>query len=215
MGSLLMNIINNLEIVKDNLVSLKSKAKIIVVCKNQQFSKIQNLLDFGHLDFGENKIQEAHEKWNDFLKNNNNINLHFIGSLQSNKAKQAFQIFNYVHSLDSEKLAKIFHELEVINRRQIKYFVQVNIGSEPQKNGIDISVVNDFVNYCKHKLNLNIIGLMAIPPKDQNPELFFKQLYELNLANNLEELSMGMSDDYKIAAKYNATYVRIGSAIFS
>ena len=210
-----MNIINNLEIVKDNLVSLKSKAKIIVVCKNQQFSKIQNLLDFGHLDFGENKIQEAHEKWNDFLKNNNNINLHFIGSLQSNKAKQAFQIFNYVHSLDSEKLAKIFHELEVINRRQIKYFVQVNIGSEPQKNGIDISVVNDFVNYCKHKLNLNIIGLMAIPPKDQNPELFFKQLYELNLANNLEELSMGMSDDYKIAAKYNATYVRIGSAIFS
>jgi pyridoxal phosphate enzyme (YggS family) len=215
MGSLLMNIINNLEIVKDNLVSLKSKAKIIVVCKNQQFSKIQNLLDFGHLDFGENKIQEAHEKWNDFLKNNNNINLHFIGSLQSNKAKQAFQIFNYVHSLDSEKLAKIFHELEVINRRQIKYFVQVNIGSEPQKNGIDISVVNDFVNYCKHKLNLNIIGLMAIPPKDQNPELFFKQLYELNLANNLEELSMGMSDDYKIASKYNATYVRIGSAIFS
>jgi pyridoxal phosphate enzyme (YggS family) len=215
MGSLLMNIINNLEIVKDNLVSLKSKAKIIVVCKNQQFSKIQNLLDFGHLDFGENKIQEAHEKWNDLLKNNNNINLHFIGSLQSNKAKQAFQIFNYVHSLDSEKLAKIFHELEVINRRQIKYFVQVNIGSEPQKNGIDISVVNDFVNYCKHKLNLNIIGLMAIPPKDQNPELFFKQLYELNLANNLEELSMGMSDDYKIAAKYNATYVRIGSAIFS
>ena len=210
-----MNIINNLEIVKDNLVSLKSKAKIIVVCKNQQFSKIQNLLDFGHLDFGENKIQEAHEKWNDLLKNNNNINLHFIGSLQSNKAKQAFQIFNYVHSLDSEKLAKIFHELEVINRRQIKYFVQVNIGSEPQKNGIDISVVNDFVNYCKHKLNLNIIGLMAIPPKDQNPELFFKQLYELNLANNLEELSMGMSDDYKIAAKYNATYVRIGSAIFS
>jgi pyridoxal phosphate enzyme (YggS family) len=214
MGSLLMNIINNLEIVKDNLVSLKSKAKIIVVCKNQQFSKIQNLLDFGHLDFGENKIQEAHEKWNDILKNNN-INLHFIGRLQSNKAKQAFQIFNYVHSLDSEKLAKIFHELEVINRRQIKYFVQVNIGREPQKNGIDISVVNDFVNYCKHKLNLNVIGLMAIPPKDQNPESFFKQLYELNLANNLEELSMGMSDDYKIAAKYNATYVRIGSAIFS
>lgn len=209
-----MNIINNLEIVKDNLVSLKSKAKIIVVCKNQQFSKIQNLLDFGHLDFGENKIQEAHEKWNDILKNNN-INLHFIGRLQSNKAKQAFQIFNYVHSLDSEKLAKIFHELEVINRRQIKYFVQVNIGREPQKNGIDISVVNDFVNYCKHKLNLNVIGLMAIPPKDQNPESFFKQLYELNLANNLEELSMGMSDDYKIAAKYNATYVRIGSAIFS
>jgi len=210
-----MGIINNLEIVKDNLVSLKSKAKIIVVCKNQQFSSIQNLLDFGHLEFGENKIQEAHEKWNNILKNNNNINLHFIGKLQSNKAKQAFQIFNYVHSLDSEKLAKIFHELEVINRRQIKYFVQVNIGSEPQKNGIDISVVNDFVNYCKHKLNLNIIGLMAIPPKDQNPELFFKQLYELNLANNLEELSMGMSDDYKIAAKYNATYVRIGSAIFS
>ena len=210
-----MNIINNLKIVKDNLVSLKSKAKIIVVCKNQQFSRIQNLLDFGHLDFGENKIQEAYEKWNDISKKFNNINLHFIGKLQSNKAKQAFQIFNYVHSLDSEKLAKIFHELEVINGRQIKYFVQVNIGREPQKNGIDISAVNDFVNYCKNKLNLNVRGLMAIPPKDQNPELFFKQLYELNLANNLEELSMGMSDDYKIAAKYNTTYVRIGSAIFS
>jgi len=210
-----MDIINNLEIVKDNLVSLKSKAKIIVVCKNQQLSSIQNLLDFGHLDFGENKIQEAHEKWNNILKNNNNINLHFIGKLQSNKAKQAFQIFNYIHSLDNEKLAKIFHELEVINKRQVKYFVQVNIGSEPQKNGIDISTVNDFVNYCKNKLNLNIRGLMAIPPKDQNPELFFKQLYELNLANNLEELSMGMSDDYKIATKYNTTYVRIGSAIFS
>jgi hypothetical protein len=210
-----MNIINNLEIVKDNLVSLKSKAKIIAVCKNQQFSRIKNLLDFGHLDFGENKIQEAYEKWNDILKKNNNINLHFIGNLQSNKAKQAFQIFNYVHSLDSEKLAKIFHELEVINGRQIKYFVQVNIGREPQKNGIDISAVNDFVNYCKNKLNLNVRGLMAIPPKDQNPESFFKQLYELNLANNLEELSMGMSDDYKIATKYNTTYVRIGSAIFS
>jgi hypothetical protein len=210
-----MNIINNLEIVKDNLVSLKSKAKIIVVCKNQQFLRIQNLLDFGHLDFGENKIQEAYEKWNDILKKHNNINLHFIGKLQSNKAKQAFQIFNYVHSLDNEKLAKIFNELEVINKRKIKYFVQVNIGSEPQKNGIAISAVNDFVNYCKNKLNLNVRGLMAIPPKDQNPELFFKQLYELNLANNLEELSMGMSDDYKIAAKYNTTYVRIGSAIFS
>ena len=210
-----MNIINNLEIVKDNLVSLKSKAKIIVVCKNQQFSKIQNLLDFGHLDFGENKIQEAYEKWNNIIKKFNNINLHFIGKLQSNKAKQAFEIFNYVHSLDNEKLAKIFHELEVINKRQIKYFVQVNIGGEPQKNGIDISTVNDFVNYCKNKLNLNVRGLMALPPKDQNPELFFKKLYELNLANNLEELSMCMSNDYKIAAKYNTTYVRIGSAIFS
>ena len=210
-----MNIINNLEIVKDNLVSLKSKAKIIVVCKNQQFSKIQNLLDIGHLDFGENKIQEAYEKWNDALKKFKNVNLHFIGKLQSNKAKQAFQIFNYVHSLDNEKLAKIFHELELINKRHIKYFVQVNIGSEPQKNGIDISVVKDFVYYCKNKLNLDIRGLMAIPPKDKSPDLFFKQLYELNLANNLKELSMGMSDDYKIAAKYNATYVRIGSAIFS
>jgi pyridoxal phosphate enzyme (YggS family) len=210
-----MNIINNFDIINNNLILLKSKAKIIVVCKNQQLSRIQTLLDFGHLDFGENKIQEAHEKWNDILKNNKNLNLHFIGKLQSNKAKQAFEIFNYVHSLDNEKLAKIFHELEVINKRKIKYFVQVNIGSEPQKNGIDISAVNDFVNYCKNKLNLNVRGLMAIPPKDQNPELFFKQLYELNLANNLEELSMGMSDDYKIAAKYHTTYVRIGSAIFS
>jgi PLP dependent protein len=186
-----MNIINNFDIINNNLIFLKSKAKIIVVCKNQQLPRIQTLLDFGHLDFGENKIQEAHGKWNDILKNNKNINLHFIGKLQSNKAKQAFQIFNYVHSLDNEKLAKIFHELEVINRRQIKYFVQVNIGSELQKNGIDISAVNDFVNYCKNKLNLNVIGLMAIPPKDQNPELFFKKLYELNSANNLARIKHG------------------------
>jgi uncharacterized pyridoxal phosphate-containing UPF0001 family protein len=122
-----MDIINKLGIVKDNLVSLKSKAKIIVVCKNQQFSRIQNLFHFGHLDFGENKIQEAYEKWNDILKKINNINLHFIGKLQSNKAKQAFQIFNYVHSFDNEKLAKIFSEFVIINKKKIKYFVQVNI----------------------------------------------------------------------------------------
>jgi len=210
-----MNVINNLKTIKDNLVSLKSKAKIIVVCKNQQLSKIQNLLNFGHSDFGENKIQEAQEKWNDIIKKFNNLNLHFIGKLQSNKAKQAFQIFNYIHSLDNEKLAKIFNELEVINKRKIKYFVQVNIGNEPQKNGIEISAVHGFINYCKNQLNLNVRGLMAIPPKGQDPDFFFKKLYELNLANNLEELSMGMSEDYKIAAKYNTTYVRIGSAIFN
>ena len=210
-----MNVVNNLKVIKDNLLSLKSKAKIIVVCKNQQFSKIQNLLNYGHLDYGENKVQEAYDKWNDILHKFKNINLHFIGKLQSNKAKQAFQIFNYVHSLDNEKLAKIFSELEIINNKKIKYFVQVNIGNEPQKNGIEISSVNNFVNYCKNSLNLNIRGLMAIPPKDQNPDLFFKKLHELNFANNLEELSMGMSDDYKVATKYNTTYVRIGSAIFS
>ena len=210
-----MNIINNFDIINNNLILLKSKAKIIVVCKNQQLSRIQNLLDFGHLDFGENKIQEAHEKWNDILKNNNNINLHFIGKLQSNKAKQAFQIFNYVHSLDNEKLAKIFERLENNSSKKIKYFVQVNIANESQKNGISPDQANQFIKYCINDLKLNIIGLMCIPPVESNPNQYFKNLAELARANNLSELSMGMSNDYEIAIKNGATFVRVGSKIFS
>jgi pyridoxal phosphate enzyme (YggS family) len=210
-----MNIINNLTIIKDNLKNLGSKAKIIVVCKNQEFSKIQQIVDLGHLDFGENKVQEAYTKWPNILNVHKNINFHFVGKLQSNKAKQAFEIFNYIHSLDNKKIAKIFNELEIINKRKIKYFIQVNVGNEIQKNGVPISEVSDFVNYCKNDLDLNIVGLMAIPPNNQDSDLFFKKMLELNIANNLTELSMGMSNDYKIAIKYKSTFIRIGSAIFN
>jgi pyridoxal phosphate enzyme (YggS family) len=137
-----------------------------------------------------------------------------IGRLQSNKAKQAFQIFNYIHSLDSEKLAKTFSSLESVNQKKIKYFIQVNIGSEPQKNGLNISQVPNFVNYCVNDLKLNILGLMCIPPVSQNPESYFLKLKQLNISNKLKELSMGMSNDFETAIKCGSTFVRVGSSIF-
>jgi uncharacterized pyridoxal phosphate-containing UPF0001 family protein len=137
-----------------------------------------------------------------------------IGGLQSNKAKQAFKIFHYIHSLDSEKLAKTFSSLEAINQKKIKYFIQVNIGDEPQKNGISIFHVSNFVNYCVNDLKLNILGLMCIPPASSNPEPYFLKLKELNYDNKLKELSMGMSDDFETALKYGSTFVRVGSSIF-
>jgi pyridoxal phosphate enzyme (YggS family) len=176
--------------------------------------KIKFLIDSGHLDFGENKVQEALLKWTDTLNNNKNINLHLIGGLQSNKAKDAFKIFNYIHSLDSEKLARIFSDLEKKELKKIKYFIQVNIGDEPQKNGIKLSLVSDFVRYCLKDLNLNILGLMCIPPVNVSPESFFKKLKKLNEDSSLRDLSMGMSDDFAIAIKLGSTHVRVGTSIF-
>jgi pyridoxal phosphate enzyme (YggS family) len=176
--------------------------------------KIKFLIDSGHLDFGENKVQEALLKWTDTLNNNKNINLHLIGGLQSNKAKDAFKIFNYIHSLDSEKLARIFFDLEKKELKKIKYFIQVNIGDEPQKNGIKLSLVSDFVRYCLKDLNLNILGLMCIPPVNVSPESFFKKLKKLNEDSSLKDLSMGMSDDFAIAIKLGSTHVRVGTSIF-
>jgi pyridoxal phosphate enzyme (YggS family) len=166
------------------------------------------------LDFGENKVQEALLKWTDTLNNNKNINLHLIGSLQSNKAKDAFKIFNYIHSLDSEKLARIFSELEKKELKKIKYFIQVNVGDEPQKNGINLSLVSDFVRYCLKDLNLNILGLMCIPPVNVAPDSYFKKLKKLNEDSNLKDLSMGMSEDFDIAIKLGSTHVRVGTSIF-
>ena len=143
-----------------------------------------------------------------------NINLHLIGGLQSNKAKDAFRIFNYIHSLDSEKLAKIFFDLEKKFSKKINYFIQVNIGNENQKYGINVSLVFDFVRYCQKDLNLNILGLMCIPPVNESPELHFLKLKKLNEDNHLKELSMGMSDDFEIAIKLGSTHVRVGTAIF-
>jgi len=210
-----MNIINNLKSIKDNLISLKSSTTIIVVCKNQEIVKIKDLVNYGHLDFGENKVQEGEKKWQEILNLHKNINLHFIGKLQSNKAKQAFQLFNYIHSLDSEKLAKCFSHLEISYKKNIKYFIQVNIGDEEQKNGISVEKLKQFIKFCVHHLKLNVIGLMCIPPAKGDPSVYFKRLAELAKENNLNELSMGMSNDYESAINNGATFIRIGSKIFS
>ena len=207
-----MNVLENYQKIINNIRSISSNANLVVVCKNQTIDRIRILLDHGHVHFAENRVQEAEAKWSNTT--NKNIQLHLIGALQSNKAKQAFQIFNYIHSLDSEKLAKTFYSLESVNQKKIKYFIQVNIGSEPQKNGEDISQVPNFVNYCVNDLKLNILGLMCIPPLSQNPESHFLKLKELNTSNKLKELSMGMSNDFETAIKCGSTFVRVGSSIF-
>jgi len=207
-----MNVLENYQKINNNIRSISSKVNLVVVCKNQTIDRIKILLDHGHLHFAENRVQEAEMKWSNL--NVKNIQLHLIGGLQSNKAKQAFQIFNYIHSLDSEKLAKTFSSLEAANQKRIKYFIQVNIGDERQKKGINISQVSNFVNYCVNDLKLNILGLMCIPPVLLNPEPYFLKLKELNINNKLKDLSMGMSNDFEAAIKCGSTFVRVGSAIF-
>ena len=208
-----MSVLENYQKIINNIRSISSKVNLVVVCKNQSMDRIKILLDQGHLHFAENRVQEAEMKWSGL--NLKNIQLHLIGGLQSNKAKQAFKIFNYIHSLDSEKLAKTFSSLEATNHKKIKYFVQVNIGDELQKKGINISQVSDFVNYCVNDLKLNILGLMCIPPVSQNPESYFLKLKQLNISNKLKELSMGMSNDFETAIKCGSTFVRVGSSIFN
>jgi pyridoxal phosphate enzyme (YggS family) len=209
-----MEVIQNFLKIKNQISILNSKTKLIAVSKGQDVDKIKLLINSGHLDFGENKVQEALFKWTDIINNNKNINLHLIGGLQSNKAKDAFRIFNYIHSLDSEKLARIFSDLEKNDKKKIKYFIQVNIGNENQKNGINASLVFDFVKYCKEDLKLNILGLMCIPPVNVSPEAYFLKLKKLNDDSYLKDLSMGMSDDFDVAIKLGSTFVRVGTAIF-
>jgi pyridoxal phosphate enzyme (YggS family) len=209
-----MNCLDNFKALKKEIFNLDPVSNIIVVTKNRTFDAILPIIKSGHLHFGENKVQEAKEKWSAFLVNNSNIQLHLIGKLQSNKAKDAFVLFDFIHTLDNEKLAKKFSDLEFNSKRKIKYFVQINIGDEIQKNGINQSSVREFVNFCKSDLKLNIIGLMCIPPMNLDPRSFFEQMQKIKIANNLSELSMGMSSDYKEALHYGSTYLRIGSAIF-
>ena len=175
--------------------------------------KISPLIDYGHIDYGENKIQEAIDKWTDIRSKNSNIKLHMIGKLQTNKVKFAVKLFDYIHSVDSEKLAKkIADEQNKINKK-IKVFIQVNIGNEEQKSGINKTKVNDLVLYCK-KINLDVVGLMCLPPIDNNSSIYFNEMKLLNKTIGLQELSMGMSSDYIEATKNSATYLRIGSSIF-
>ena len=209
-----MTVVKNYNYILDSLKLYPRKIDLIVVTKSQPLNKINLLLKENHLHFGENRVQEATLKWKDLIINYPQLKLHLIGKLQSNKAHEAFEIFHYIHSLDNEKLANILSKLESNSLKKIKYFIQVNIANESQKNGIAIDKVNQFVKYCINDLNLNIIGLMCIPPAEGDPTQFFKNLAEFAKINNLSELSMGMSNDYECAIKNGATFIRIGSKIF-
>jgi pyridoxal phosphate enzyme (YggS family) len=209
-----MNCLDNYKAIKEKVDKLKGKPNLLVVTKNRSFETILPIIKSGHLHFGENKVQETKEKWTPFLSNYKDIKLHLIGRLQSNKVKDAFLLFDFIHTLDSEKLAKKFSELELNSDKKIKYFIQINIGNEIQKNGIDQSIAKEFINFCINDLKLNIIGLMCIPPNNLDPHSFFEKMQQLKSDNNLNELSMGMSSDYKVAADFGSTYLRIGSAIF-
>jgi pyridoxal phosphate enzyme (YggS family) len=209
-----MNVVKNYNYILDSLKLYPRKIDLIVVTKSQQLNKINLLLKENHLHFGENRVQEATLKWKDLIINYPQLKLHLIGKLQSNKAQEAFEIFHYIHSLDNEKLANILSKLERNSLKKIKYFIQVNIANESQKNGISIDKVNQFVKYCIKELNLNVIGLMCIPPVEVDATQYFINLAELAKINNLSELSMGMSNDYECAIKNGATFIRIGSKIF-
>ena len=209
--------INNLITIEDQIKSRFediSKSKIIAVSKTFPIKEIEPLINHGHVHFGENKVQEALDKWTDIKANFKNLKLHMIGKLQSNKVKFAIPLFDYIHSLDNLKLAeKISNEQEKKNKK-IKIFIQVNIGNEQQKNGIDINDLGNFYDECTKNMNLDIVGLMCLPPQFDKPQKYFKKMIDLKNELNLKELSMGMSNDYLEAAKSSSTFLRIGSKIF-
>ena len=210
------NTIKNLVYIED---LIKSKAnhdelpKIIAVSKTFPIENILPLIEHGHLDYGENKVQEALDKWSDIKDQNNSIKLHLIGKLQTNKVKFAIRIFDYIHSLDSEKLANKIADEQIKQGKKPKIFIQVNIANENQKSGINKERLGDFYKFCKN-LNLDIIGTMCIPPNDDNTKKYFSEMNVINQELNFQELSMGMSADYLEAIKNNATYIRVGSKIF-
>ena len=208
----LLDIQDNIK-VKLNEININNYPKIIAVSKTFKIDQITPLIDHGHKDFGENKVQEAIEKWTEVKKKNPEIQLHMIGKLQTNKVKFAVKLFDYIHSVDSEKLAKkIADEQKKINKN-IKIFLQVNIGDEKQKSGINKNDIKQLVGYCK-EINLDLIGLMCIPPVNINSEVYFEEMKNLNKALGFFELSMGMSSDFILAAKYQSTFIRVGSSIF-
>ena len=208
----MISVINNFKKIK-KLIN-NNAINIIAVSKSFQYEHIKPLVDIGHNHFGENKIQEAKNKWSKVKDSIKAINLHMIGKLQSNKAKEAVSLFEYIHSVDNPKLASLLSKFENSLNKKRKYFIQVNIGREKQKSGIAIDQLDSFYTHCTKELNLNVIGLMTIPPNDENKSVYFKNLMELNNSLGLYEISMGMSGDYMEAIKYKSTFVRIGSAIF-
>jgi len=187
--------------------------KVIAVSKTFKLEKILPLIEYGHLDYGENKVQEAIEKWSEIKLKKQNIKLHLIGNLQTNKVKHALKIFDYIHSVDSMKLAKKIADEQNKQNKNLKLFIQVNIGNEEQKSGIKVDQIKDLITFSK-QLNLNIIGLMCIPPANQDPDKYFKEMKILCKKFNLQEISMGMSSDYLKAVENSSTYLRIGSSIF-
>ena len=208
----LLDIDNNIKVYLNKL-NINNNPKIVAVSKTFKIDKILPLIEYGHIDYGENKVQEAVEKWTEIKKINSKVKLHMIGKLQTNKVKFAVQIFDYIHSVDSVKLAKkIADEQNKINKK-IKIFLQVNIGDENQKSGINKNDVIQLVSYCK-EIDLDLIGLMCIPPANIDPEVYFEEMNKLNKTLELSELSMGMSSDFLLAAKHLSTYVRVGSSIF-
>ena len=188
---------------------------LIVVTKGRPLSDIEKIINAGHFNFGENRVQESIDKWSDFLKLNPSIKLHFIGKLQTNKVPDVVRYFSFMHSLDNDKLALKLSNEEKSQKKNLSYFIQVNLGEENQKSGILKQDLPRFVNYCKKDLKLNIVGLMCLPPINQTSEKYFKELKQMAGDNNLKELSMGMSNDYISAIKNGSTFVRIGSGIFS
>ena len=203
------------ELVKSKEADLnKPKAsKIIAISKTFSLDKIMPLINHGHYHYGENKVQEALDKWNEIKAEKPELKLHLVGKLQTNKVKFAVKLFDFIHSVDSKKLAKKIHDEQINQNRKVKVFIQVNIGNEEQKSGVLKNNLNDFYNYC-NDLNLDVIGLMCIPPFNSDPNPFFQELNHLNKNLNLQELSMGMSSDYLKAVENYSTYLRIGSAIF-
>ncbi len=209
----LINIQNLIKSKLSDLNFIDRSPKIIAVSKTFKLEQINPLIEYGHLDFGENKVQEAIEKWSDVKKNKNEIKLHLVGRLQTNKVKYAVRTFDFIHSLDSKKLAEKISEEQVKQKIKPKLFIQINIGSESQKGGIRVDELEEFYNYCI-ELNLDIIGTMCLPPISNDPEKYFSRMSYLNKKFNFKESSMGMSSDYLEAVQYNATYLRIGTSIF-
>ena len=202
--------------INSNIATIKPEqnVNIIAVSKTFPLDHIKPLIDHGHIHFGENKVQEANAKWSVIKNENKKLKLHMIGKLQSNKAKDAVKLFDYIHSLDSQKLADALAKHQISLNKSLNYFIQVNIGNEIQKSGIPVGELDPFYNYCKNEINLNILGLMVIPPNDNNSEKYFKSLNELNKTLALKDLSMGMSADYIQAIRNGATFIRVGSSIF-
>ena len=210
------NLINIQNFIKSKQSVLKNNytvPKIIAVSKTFKLNHILPLIEYGHVDYGENKVQEAVEKWSEIKSRNNKIKLHLIGKLQTNKVKISLKIFDYIHSLDNEKLAKKISDEQLKQNLKPKLFIQVNIGNELQKSGIQEEKLVEFYNYCK-ELKLNIVGIMCIPPIDDDPKVSFSKMSNLKEKMNFKEISMGMSSDYLDAVKYNSSFLRIGSSIF-
>jgi len=208
------NLIDIQKEIKSNNFDNKSQIRVIAVSKTFSINDINPLIEYGHIDFGENKVQEAVDKWTDVKIANPNINLHMVGKLQTNKVKQAVRIFDYIHSLDSIKLAKKIHEEQKKIKKNLKMFIQINIGNENQKSGITIDELKDFYKFCTIDLDLNIIGLMCLPPVSIDPSISFEKMQKTSKDLSIKELSMGMSSDYLIALKYDSSFIRVGSKIF-